>query len=111
MHRNLSWRTAEGLVLDSGAFTLGLERAAGVEATVVGKPSAQFFASVLGLLGVSAEEAVMVGDDIEADVLGAQAAGIRGVLVRTGKFRPQDLDRGDPVHVIDSVADLPALLA
>lgn len=110
MHRNLSWRTASGVALDTGALTYGLERAAGVEATVVGKPSEAFFGSVLELLGVPADRTVMVGDDIEADVLGAQSVGITGVLVRTGKFRPQDLERGRPDHVVDSIADLPALL-
>jgi ribonucleotide monophosphatase NagD (HAD superfamily) len=52
-----------------------------------------------------------VGDDIENDIRGAQAAGIRGVLVRTGKFRDADLDTSPaPDAVIDSLADLPALL-
>ena len=52
----------------------------------------------------------MVGDDIENDVLGAQDVGMTGVLVRTGKFQPTDLDRGAPDHVVDSIADLPGLL-
>ena len=64
------------------------------------------------MLGVPADRAAMVGDDIVNDVLGAQASGITGVLVRTGKFRPTDLERDDgtPDHVLDSFADLPALL-
>jgi HAD superfamily hydrolase (TIGR01458 family) len=117
MHRNLYWRTGSGLQLDSGAFLLGLERAAGTEATVLGKPAAAFFDAALAALGVSAAAAVMVGDDLEADVLGAQARGLTGVLVRTGKFRQDTLDRWaadefamQPNHVIDSVADLPELL-
>jgi HAD superfamily hydrolase (TIGR01458 family) len=87
LHRNLYWRTDQGLELDTGALLLGLEKAADVEATIVGKPSSAFFAAALRTANVSAEHAVMVGDDIEADVLGAQAAGIAGVLVRTGKYR------------------------
>lgn len=110
MHRNLSWRTSRGIQLDSGAFVVGLERASGVEATVVGKPSSAFFRAALERLRVPADRALMVGDDIEADVLGARSAGIRGVLVRTGKFREEDLERGRPDHVIDSIADLPGLL-
>ena len=53
----------------------------------------------------------MVGDDVASDVGGTITAGMRGVLVRTGKFRPVDLTRGVEAHaVIDSVADLPELL-
>jgi HAD superfamily hydrolase (TIGR01458 family) len=113
MHRNLYWRTGSGLQLDSGAFLLGLERAAGTEATVLGKPAAAFFDAALAALGVPAAAAVMVGDDLEADVLGAQARGLTGVLVRTGKFRAEDergLDGHTPDHVLDSIADLPGLL-
>jgi len=112
MHRNLHWETADGLQLDMGAFLVGLEQSAGVEAVVVGKPAAGFFEAVLGELGVGPDRAVMVGDDLEADVLGAQAAGIRAVLVRTGKFR-EDAYRRAPVRpdaVVDSVADVPGLL-
>lgn len=110
MHRNLSWRTSRGVALDSGAFVLGLERAAGVEATVVGKPSPAFFRAGVERLGVPVERALMVGDDVEADVAGAQAVGIAGALVRTGKFRSEHLESGRPDHVLDSIADLPSLL-
>ncbi|MFE6171181.1 HAD-IIA family hydrolase [Streptomyces sp. NPDC056464] len=112
MHRNLYWRTAQGLQLDTGAFLAGLEKAARVEAEITGKPSAAFFEAALAHVGVRADEAVMVGDDIESDVLAAQRAGVTGVLVRTGKYLPQThrAASGTPDHVIDSFADLPALL-
>ncbi|MFE0514306.1 HAD-IIA family hydrolase [Streptomyces sp. NPDC058964] len=112
MHRNLYWRTDAGLQLDTGAFLLGLEKAARVEAEVTGKPSPAFFGAALARLGVGADRALMVGDDIESDVLAAQRAGITGVLVRTGKYLPQTHERasGTPDHVLDSFADLPALL-
>lgn len=113
MHRNLYWRTDRGLQLDTGALLRGLEDAAGVEAVVVGKPAGAFFDAALHVLAVPGDEAVMVGDDLESDVLGAQAHGITGVLVRTGKYRPADeegLHGHRPHHVIDSVADLPRLL-
>ncbi|MFE1229769.1 HAD-IIA family hydrolase [Streptomyces sp. NPDC058745] len=112
MHRNLYWRTSGGLDLDTGAFLLGLERAARVEAVVTGKPSAAFFAAALARLGVSADQALMVGDDIVSDVLAAQRDGITGVLVRTGKYLPETHRSADgtPDHVLDSVADLPALV-
>ncbi|MEU2129038.1 HAD-IIA family hydrolase [Streptomyces sp. NPDC018352] len=112
MHRNLYWRTATGLDLDTGAFLLGLERAARTEAEITGKPAGSFFAAALAHLGVTASEALMVGDDIESDVLAAQAAGLTGVLVRTGKYLPEThrAAEGTPDHVIDSFADLPELL-
>lgn len=110
MHRNLYWRTADGWQLDGGAFLAGLEEAAGVHAAVCGKPAPAYFASVLTLLGVAADRALMVGDDIVNDVNGAQAAGIRGALVRTGKFQPSDLARGSPDAVMDALGALPGIL-
>jgi ribonucleotide monophosphatase NagD (HAD superfamily) len=95
-----------------GAFIVGLEAAADAPVTVVGKPAPAFFAAALSELGVDARRAAMVGDDIHADVLGAQDAGISGVLVRTGKFRPSDLEGIDrePDYVLDDIGALRALL-
>jgi ribonucleotide monophosphatase NagD (HAD superfamily) len=59
---------------------------------------------------VPAERAAMIGDDIVNDVLGAQAAGMSGVLVRTGKYMESDLQKGEPDHVIGSIGDLVELL-
>lgn len=113
MHRNLYWRTSEGLELDGGAYIAALEEATGTKATICGKPAPAYFGAALELLGIPAGRAAMVGDDVVNDVLGAQAAGMTGVLVRTGKFLPSDLERtdGTPDHVIDAFADLPALMA
>ncbi|MFJ8196402.1 HAD-IIA family hydrolase [Streptomyces sp. NPDC096152] len=112
MHRNLYWRTDRGLQLDSGAFLLGLEAATRTEAEVTGKPARAFFEAALAQLGARAEETVMVGDDVESDVLAAQRAGVTGVLVRTGKYLPEALRDagGRPDHVVGSFADVPALL-
>jgi HAD superfamily hydrolase (TIGR01458 family) len=112
LHKNRWWQTADGPLLDAGAFVAGLEYAAGVEAEVVGKPSASYFEAALAELGARADATVMVGDDVEADVSAAKKLGMRGVLVRTGKFRPDTLAAADPAPdaVIDSIADLPAHL-
>jgi HAD superfamily hydrolase (TIGR01458 family) len=113
MHRNLYWMTTEGLKIDAGAYVAGLEAATGVEAEVCGKPSRAYFAQAVEQLGIPAARVAMVGDDIEADVLAAQAAGLTGVLVRTGKFGEEAVNKapGEPDLVIDSVADLPRILA
>jgi HAD superfamily hydrolase (TIGR01458 family) len=110
MHRNMYWKTVEGFELDAGAFVTGLEAASGVEAVVCGKPSATFFAAALQVLGVPAARAAMVGDDIVNDVEGARAAGMTGILVRTGKYREGDLERGTADVAVDSLADVPAWL-
>jgi HAD superfamily hydrolase (TIGR01458 family) len=112
MHRNMYWRTKEGLQLDGGAFIAGLEEATGAKAVVCGKPSPTFFREAVRMLETVPERTAMVGDDLVNDVLGAQAVGITGVLVRTGKFLPADLERsaGRPDHVIDSIAELPGML-
>jgi HAD superfamily hydrolase (TIGR01458 family) len=110
LHKNRWWQTAEGPLLDAGAFVAGLEYAAEVEAEIVGKPTAAYFEAALAELGSTPSEAVMVGDDVEADIGGAKQIGMRGVLVRTGKFRPAALEEADPQPdaVIGSIAELPA---
>ena len=103
------WRAPDGLRLDAAPFVKALEHASGREAVVVGKPSATFYAAALEALGVGAKQAIMIGDDIRGDIKGAQLAGIHGLLVRTGKFQPTDLEQGiTPDDVIDSIAELPA---
>lgn len=108
MHRNRFWRTARGWEIDVGAYLAGLEAAAGVTAVTCGKPAGAFFAAGLQRLGVAPGRAAMVGDDVENDVEGARAAGLRGVLVRTGKYRPGDEARGAPDAVLEGLADVPA---
>jgi HAD superfamily hydrolase (TIGR01458 family) len=112
LHRNRWWQTSRGPLLDSGAFVAGLEYAAGVEAQLVGKPSRAFFEAALAELGSAPAEAVMVGDDVEADVGGAKDAGLRAILVRTGKFRERTLAAAEPQPdaVVDSIADVPSFL-
>jgi HAD superfamily hydrolase (TIGR01458 family) len=112
MHRNLYWRTAGGLELDTGAYVMALEAATGRSPVVLGKPSPQFFLAGLDSLDLDASRVAMVGDDIDNDVLGAQALGMHGVLVRTGKFRAESLANapGEVDVIVDSFADVIGLL-
>jgi HAD superfamily hydrolase (TIGR01458 family) len=109
LHKNRWWQTARGALLDAGAFVAGLEYAAEIEATVLGKPSAAYFAAALDALDADPALTWMVGDDVEADVAGATAAGLRTVLVRTGKFRPDAVEeaRIKPDAIVNSIAELP----
>jgi HAD superfamily hydrolase (TIGR01458 family) len=104
--RNRYFREPDGLSLDAGPFVAALEYASRRQALVTGKPAAASFQAALADLGVPASQALMVGDDLEADVAGAQAAGLRAVLVRTGKYRPADEHDGTirPDGVADDLA-------
>ena len=106
MGSNRYFREPAGLSLDMGPFVEALQFASGVEPTVIGKPSADFFQQALDDLGIAANRAVMIGDDLENDVGGAQANGIRGILVRTGKYRPSDEKHATikPDLVVDNIA-------
>lgn len=108
LQKNRYWQTEDGLSLDAGPFVAALEFASGKEATVVGKPERAFFEAALHELGLEAGEVAMVGDDAEADVAGAKAAGLTGVQVRTGKYRAGE--EGDVDLVVESFAHLPGAL-
>jgi HAD superfamily hydrolase (TIGR01458 family) len=112
LHKNRWWQTQRGPLLDSGAFVAGLEYAAETEATVLGKPSSAYFDAACSALDAEPSMAWMVGDDIEADIGGAQGIGMRTVLVRTGKFRPDEVEssRVRPDGIVSSIAQLPAWL-
>ena len=113
LQRNRYWMTPAGLALDVGPFVAALEYATRREAVVVGKPSRDFFATILDGIPVEPGAAAMVGDDVESDIGGALGAGLAGILVRTGKYR-EDALRASGVErsaVVDSIAEVPALLA
>ncbi|HUD71954.1 MAG TPA: HAD-IIA family hydrolase [Dongiaceae bacterium] len=105
LHRN-PWWTPDGAapMLDVGAYVAAIEAASGREALLVGKPAAPFFSLALGALGLPASDAVVVGDDAEADGRGGLGAGCRVVLVRTGRWDGRDAPEG--ALVVESIADL-----
>ena len=112
LHKNPWWQTSRGPLLDAGAFVVGLEYATGMTATVLGKPSATYFEAALEALDADPETAWMIGDDVDADIGGAAALGMRTILVRTGKFRDGAAAwSAQPDSVVDSIADVPALSA
>ena len=112
MEKDRYWRTSRGLALSAGPFVKALEYGAGREAMVVGKPSEGFFKLALQDMDARPAETMLVGDDIDTDIVGAQGIGMKGVLVKTGKYRGGDLGRTriKPDAVLDSIADLEGLL-
>jgi HAD superfamily hydrolase (TIGR01458 family) len=108
LQKNRFWQEADGLSLDAGPFVAALEYASGKTALVVGKPEPAFFEAALRDLNLEPWEVAMVGDDAWSDVAGAQRAGLRGIQVRTGKYRPGTT--GEPDAEIESIASLPEAL-
>ncbi len=108
LHKGKYYQVEDGLQLDTGAIISGLEYASGKTSIVVGKPMQTFFELALTDLGLNKNEVVMIGDDLENDVLGAQRCGLRAGLVKTGKFRQDVFDSSNikPDFVLESIADL-----
>ncbi|HET9228426.1 MAG TPA: TIGR01458 family HAD-type hydrolase [Thermoanaerobaculia bacterium] len=100
IQRNRYWHTDGGLSLDAGPFVAALEYATGKTAILAGKPSPAFFEAAARELGLPPDRIAVIGDDLEGDVVGARQAGMIGVAVRTGKYRPADEER------IHAAADL-----
>ena len=87
---NRYFKEGEQFSLDAGPFVQALEYASGCKATVIGKPAREFYMSAVESLGCNPKETMMVGDDVESDVVGAVDAGLQGILVKTGKYREGD---------------------
>lgn len=107
---NRYYKSADQLLMDAGGFIRAVEFAAGVEATIVGKPGSAFFQQVVASTSAATDRTLMVGDDVFGDVEGALQAGLKACLVRTGKYREGDERRvsGD-FQIVDSVAGAVAL--
>ncbi|MCA9782489.1 MAG: HAD hydrolase-like protein [Candidatus Cloacimonetes bacterium] len=113
---NRYFRKGGRLVLDAGPFVAALEYAASCSAVLVGKPSADLFLNAARAVlrdgldaSLKAGAVWMIGDDLENDVIAARRAGLRAMLVRSGKYRRDDEDRAQ-LHsdaVLDGVASLP----
>ena len=96
-----------GVELTVGAYGKMLEDAAGINAIWIGKPNKYIFEMALDTLEVDRKNVLMVGDRVATDIIGARAAGIKSVLVKTGEFKECDLD-GDvqPDYILDSVREI-----
>lgn len=108
LEKDRYWKAEDGISLSAGPFVSALEYATDKTAIVMGKPSKTFFDLALTDLHLPPCDVAMIGDDLFTDVGGAQAAGMTGILVRTGKYREDILRKSSivPGRVIDSIADI-----
>ena len=86
MQKNKFWKPdGKTLFLDAGSFVSAIVYATSKEALLIGKPSTIYFKTALKMLGAENSPFLMLGDDIETDIIGAQKAGGKGILIYTGK--------------------------
>lgn len=109
--KNRFWLSDQGFKLDAGPFAVLLEYAADTESILIGKPAETFFKMALMDLNLPAENVMMIGDDIESDIIGANRLGISTCLVQTGKYRSEDLlkSKVKPDYLLPSIKFLPKL--
>jgi len=100
--------TPSGVRPGCGAIVAMLEKATGIEAFSVGKPSPVMMRAARKELGLSTSQTVMVGDTMKTDILGGEQMGYSTVLVLTGSTRRDDLKRFaySPDFIAESIADL-----
>ncbi|MFC3114159.1 TIGR01458 family HAD-type hydrolase [Cellvibrio fontiphilus] len=113
LHKGRFWQTGDGLKADIGFFVAGLEYVCNKQALIMGKPNRDFFQLILDSASIPATQTLMVGDDVDTDVGGAQQLGMAGCLVKTGKFREAYFAQSGikPDLLVDSVAQLAAMIA
>ena len=99
-------------IIDTGSFVHMIANAANVKPMIFGKPSKEYFLQALNKLNITANDTIVVGDDIETDILGAQNANLRGILVKTGKGQFYNSSERSiiPYKVIDSFSSLTELI-
>ncbi len=86
MQKNKFWKPdGKTLCLDAGSFVSAIEYATSKKALLIGKPSTIYFQTALKQLGTGSSDFLMLGDDLETDIIGAQKAGGKGILIYTGK--------------------------
>lgn len=97
-----------GIVPGCGATAALIEKATGRAPFFVGKPNPYMMRSALNYLDVHSEDTVMIGDNMQTDIIGGIESGMETVLVLSGVATMEEVDRYPyrPSQIVDSVASL-----
>ena len=98
-----------GIEFGSGAFCSMLGYASNTLPTYCGKPNAVFFHKLCERLNVDPRRCLLIGDNLETDILGAKGVGMKTVLTCTGITCRADLPKS-AVQPDSVIADLRELL-
>ena len=98
----------EGLWPGAGSIIASLEKAAGREALVVGKPNIYMMQAALSKVGGKADTTLMIGDRLETDILGGWRVGLDTCLVLTGVAGREEAEgyQPRPDIIVDSLLEL-----
>jgi 4-nitrophenyl phosphatase len=107
-HSSRLYMYKTGPALATGPLVKAIEFGSGKKATVIGKPSPLMFRAALQRAGCTAGESVMIGDQLDTDILGASRAGVDAVLVTTGVDK--DAEGAEVLATISNVDDLTRLV-
>lgn len=100
----------EGLIPGAGAVMAALIAATDATPLVIGKPAPTMFHVAAALLGAAPGATLVIGDRLDTDIAGANAAGMASAMVLTGVNTRSEAEDG-PIQPTAIYADLPALLA
>lgn len=108
---DLTGPTENGIVPGCRALISPIEMATGKKAYFVGKPNPLMMRTGLRLLGVHSEDAVMIGDRMDTDIVAGIESGLDTVLVLSGVTSREDIANYpySPRLVLNGVGDIPAL--
>jgi HAD superfamily hydrolase (TIGR01458 family) len=111
LHANKIYGDSKGEIAPSvGVVVKALEYASGKRGLIMGKPSSDFYRSVLRRLGTKPENSLMISDDPLSDLVGAKKLKIKTAFVLSGKYDRSILKRLDkkkrPDYVYESIAEI-----
>ncbi|MGB5935716.1 MAG: HAD hydrolase-like protein, partial [Ornithinimicrobium sp.] len=102
--------TARGFAPGNGALVAAVRHGTGADPEVVGKPHRRAYDTALARLELSPERVLAVGDRLDTDIQGANAAKVRSALVLTGVNDAHDAHDAPadlaPDIVVEHIPDL-----
>ncbi len=107
MHMNRFWSPEKNkLVLDAGSFISAIEYATQKKAILIGKPSPIYFQTALEMLGYPKDSIfLMLGDDMELDIVPTQKMGGKTILILTGKTKLPLSESVNPDYISNDLSE------
>lgn len=92
---DLTFPFEDGFAPGAGSILAAISAATGKQPAIIGKPESTMFEVALQRMKTDPARTAMIGDRLETDILGAQRAGLKTILVLSGIAQPEDLKNSD----------------